>query len=254
MTGADQTGRDIVLEAWGAVKQAVYDGCMANGITMTPTSGVREALPRLRDARTLGHDLVRLVESAYDFGREVASDRGRRPQRDDARAYATLVQSATHLLVLSVLPPLRSEAPEAPQRRATLVGGDFVQPSPGNTNATLVAVAGPMKGRQYPVDKSNYRLGRNTNNDLCAAVDDTVSGDHACLRYQNGGLLLYDQGSRNGTFLNEERVTGTPLMVRHGDHIRLGESVFEVVGIPSGVRSGGAKEQGLKGPGRSVVS
>jgi hypothetical protein len=55
-----------------------------------------------------------LVESACDFGREVASDRGRRPRRDDARAYATLAQSATHLLVLSVLPPLRSEVPEAP--------------------------------------------------------------------------------------------------------------------------------------------
>jgi hypothetical protein len=227
---------------------------MANGITMTPTSGVREALPRLRDARTLGLDLVRLVESAYDFGREVASDRGRRPHRDDARAYATLAQSATHLLLRSVLLPLSSEAPEAPQRRATLVGGDFIQPSPGNTNAAaLVAVAGPMKGQQYPIDKSNYRLGRNANNDLCAAADDNVSGDHACLRYQNGGLFLYDQGSRNGTFLNEQRVTGTPLMVRDGDQIRLGESVFDVVGISSSVRSGGAKDQGPKGPGRSVV-
>ena len=130
----------------------------------------------------------------------------------------------------------------------------FVQPSPGIANAALVAVAGPMKGRQYPIDKSNYRLGRNANNDLRAAADDTVSGDHACLRYQNGGLLLDDQGSRNGTFLNEERVTGTPLMVRHGDQIRLGESVFEVVGIPPSVRSGGAKDRGLKGPGRFVVS
>jgi pSer/pThr/pTyr-binding forkhead associated (FHA) protein len=111
-----------------------------------------------------------------------------------------------------------------------------------------------MKGQQYPIDKSNYRLGRNANNDLCAAADDSVSGDHACLRYQNGGLFLYDQGSRNGTFLNEQRVTGTPLMVRHGDQIRLGESVFEVVGTPSSVRSGGAKDQELKGPGRSVVS
>jgi len=253
MNGADQTGRDIVLEAWGAVKQAVYDGCMANGIAITPT-GVREALQRLRDARTLALDLVRLVESVYDVGHEVARDRGRRPRRDDARAYANLAHGATHLLALSVLPPLRSEVPEVPQRHATLVGGDFVQPSPGNTNAALVAVSGPMKGQQDPIDKSNYRLGRNANNDLCAAADDSVSGDHACLRYQNGGLFLYDQGSRDGTFLNEQRVTGTPLLVRHGDQIRLGESVFEVVGISSSVRSGGAKDQGPKGPGRSVVS
>ena len=201
MNGADQTGRDIVLEAWGAVKQAVYDGCMANGIAITPT-GVREALQRLRDARTLALDLVRLVESVYDVGHEVGSDRGRRPRRDDARAYANLAHGATHLLALSVLPPLRSEVPEVPQRHATLVGGDFVQPSPRNTNAALVAVSGPMKGQQDLIDKSNYRLGRNANNELCAAADDGNSAVGTSRRPDSPGRI----GVRSGGDILEREI------------------------------------------------
>jgi hypothetical protein len=253
--GSRQTGREIVLEAWGALRQAVYDGCTANGIPLTPTTGVREAFPRLRDARALDLDLARLVEFAYDQGREIASDRGHRPHPEDARAYANLAHSAAQLLALSVftpLTPLPSPPPEALPRRATMVGGSFVPPSLGNASAELVAVAGPMKGQHYLIDKSNYRLGRNPNNDLCAAADASVSGEHACLRYQNGGLFLYDQDSRNGTFLNEQRITGTPVMVRHGDRIRLGESAFEVVPM-SDTPPRGAKEEGRKGPDRSVV-
>ena len=250
--GTDQTGREIVLEAWGAVRQAVYDGCLANGISVTATTSVRDALPRLRDARSLDPNLARLVEFAYNVGREIANDRGRRPLSQDARAYASLALSAAQLLAVSVLAPISLPTPESP-RRATVVGGNFVPPSPGNPSAELVAVDGPMKGRHYLVDKSNYRLGRNANNDLCVAPDDSVSGEHACLRYQSGGLFLYDQGSRNGTFLNEQRVTGTPVMVRPGDRIRLGQSAFEVVATGSGGSPREAKEEGRKGPDRSVV-
>jgi len=252
--GTDQTGREIVLEAWGAVRQAVFDGCLANGISVTATMGVREALPRLRDARPLDPDLARLVEFAYNVGREIANDRGRRPHSQDARAYASLALSAAQLLAVSVLTPMPLPVPEPPPpRRATVVGGNFVPPSSENPSAELVAVEGPMKGRHYLVDKSNYRMGRNANNDLCVASDDSISGEHACLRYQSGGLFLYDQGSRNGTFLNEQRVSGTPVMVRPGDRIRLGESAFEVMATGAGGSPRGAKEEARKGPDRSVV-
>src|SRR5262249_24328110 len=236
------------------VRQAVFDACLANGISVTATTSLRDALPRLRDARPLDPDLARLVEFAYSVGREIANDRGRRPHSEDARAYASLALSAAQLLAVTCLTPISPPTtPEPPPRRATVVGGNFVPPSPGNPSAELVAVEGPMKGRHYLVDKSNYRLGRNANNDLCVAPDDSVSGEHACLRYQSGGLFLYDQGSRNGTFLNEQRVTGTPVMVRPGDRIRLGQSAFEVVATGSGGSPREAKEEGRKGPDRSVV-
>jgi pSer/pThr/pTyr-binding forkhead associated (FHA) protein len=89
---------------------------------------------------------------------------------------------------------------------------------------------------------------------LRISEDDSVSGEHAYLRYEKGGLFLFDQGSRNGTFLNEQRVTGTPFMVRHGDRIRLGESLFEVAGASPSSRLSEEKDQAAKVPSpRSVV-
>jgi hypothetical protein len=94
--------------------------------------------------------------------------------------------------------------------------------------ALLVGIGGPVKGQKFSMDKAHYRIGWNSDNDLCITRDDCVSGLHACLRHEEGRLLLSDQGSKNGTFLNKKRVWGRPFEVRTGDHIRLGESVFKV--------------------------
>jgi FHA domain len=248
-SGSQPTGRDMVLDAWGAVKQAVFDGCIANRIPVTPALSVSEARRRLADTRKLNADLVGLVDLVYELGREVAADSRLRPREDDARAYRTLAYSAAYWLAESVLlPPEAPPAPGPPERRPTMVGGNLAPASPGSAGAVLVAVGGPMKGQRYPINKSNYRVGRNPSNDLCAAADDSVSSNHASLRYENGGLFVYDQGSLNGTFLNEQRVSGTPAMVRQGDRIRLGESVFEVAGAAPDSRSGGAKEGPNKRP------
>jgi FHA domain len=239
LDGTAQPGRDMVLEAWGAVRQAAYDGCIANQIPMTPGMGMRDAVRQLRTARGLVPDLVELVEFVDGFGREVAASPRLRPEDADAQAFWDLAHKAASWLAVSVLvpppppPDRKTVAPpvvETPRRRPTVVGGNFAPPSPGNPSVALVAIAGPMKGQQYPIDKSNYLLGRSGRNDLRATADDSVSSDHARLRYENGGLFLNDQGSLNGTFLNDQRVTATPVMVRQGDRIRLGESVFEVVG------------------------
>ena len=247
-SGGQPSGRDMVLEAWGAVKQAVFDGCIANRIPVTPTLSVPEARRQLAETRKLSADLVGLVDLVYELGREVAGDSRLRPHEDDARSYRTLAYSAGYWLAASVLvPPEASPAP-APERRPTMIGGNVVPSSSGNAGAVLVAVGGPLKGQRYVIDKPNYRVGRNPNNDLCAAADDSVSSNHASLRYENGGLFLYDQGSRNGTFLNEQRVSTAPLMVRPGDRIRMGESVFEMAGAAPDSRSGSVKEGPNKRP------
>ncbi len=245
-----QTGRAMVLEALGALKQVVYDGCIANDIPIAPTLGVQEAARRLGDARGLSIDLIRSIELVYELGREVAGDSRLRPEDDDARAYWSLAHNVAQLIGVGVLVPLKESTPVAPppQRRATMVGGNFGRPGPGNPTGALVGVGGALRGQRFSIDKPNYRIGRNPSNDLSIPADDSVSGDHAYLRYEKGGLFLSDQGSLNGTFLNEQRVTGVPLMVRLGDRIRLGESVFEVVGAASHSRSGEAKEGGIKTP------
>ena len=81
------------------------------------------------------------------------------------------------------------------------------------------------------------------------------SGEHAYLSYQQGSLFLFDAGSRNGTFINEQQVTGTPHVVRQGDRIRLGESTFEVLKAPdsdgpsgSGSASGDENQADVRDP------
>src|SRR6266545_8367425 len=225
--GASQTGRDMVLDAFGALKQAVRDGCIANRIPIPPTLGVKEAARRLGGAKGLSPDLVQLIEVVYDVGRDFLEYR-LEPLEGDARAYASLAYNAVYWMGVSVLTP--EAPPPPPPRRPTVVGGDFMAPTPGSATAALLGVGGPVRGKRFSIDKPKYRIGRNQDNDLCTAADDSVSGTHASLRHEKGGLFLADESSLNGTFLNGQRIAGTPLLVRYGDRIRLGECEFEVVG------------------------
>jgi len=69
--------------------------------------------------------------------------------------------------------------------------------------------------------RSNFTLGRTDANDL-SLPDIKVSRRHALLQKQaNNELLLVDLGSRNGTFLNSQRVTAASLL-RDKDRIGIG--------------------------------
>jgi hypothetical protein len=252
--GATQASRDMVIEAWAAVKQVVYDACIANKIAVTPAMGVQEAARRLGNAKTVSSDLVKLIEIVYELGQEVAKNTRLRPQPDDARTYWTLAYDVVNLMWLSALAPKEPIVSPKPPPRATVVGADFVPPRQGSPAATLIGISGPMRGQKAAIDKPHYRIGRNPNNDLRVAGDDSVSGNHAYLRYDKGSLLLFDQGSLNGTFLNEQRVTGAPLVVRQGDRIRVGESVFEVSQASASAKPIEGKLEAAKGPlDRSIV-
>src|SRR5580704_681594 len=53
---------------------------------------------------------------------------------------------------------------------------------------------------------SGYRIGRDPQSDI--VVDDPrVSWNHAVLQHQDGGWVLEDRGSTNGTFVDGERVS-----------------------------------------------
>ncbi len=71
------------------------------------------------------------------------------------------------------------------------------------------------------------RIGRAADNDLVIA-DSSVSGHHAELRTAGGVSRLVDLGSRNGTFVNERRVTATALT--EGDMATFGTSTFRLTG------------------------
>src|SRR5580658_3478973 len=52
---------------------------------------------------------------------------------------------------------------------------------------------------------ASYRVGRDPQSDIVLA-DPRVSWEHAVLRHQDGGWLLEDTGSTNGTFVDSQRV------------------------------------------------
>lgn len=124
-----------------------------------------------------------------------------------------------------------SGMPLSPPRRATVVSDFFPQPQTGQPAAIFDGIGGVVRGKRFPIEKAHVRIGRDSDNDVAILGDEFVSAHHASLHYQGGSLLLSDDGSRNGTFLNEKRVTGTA--VRRGDRIRIGNAVFQVSESPS---------------------
>jgi signal transduction histidine kinase len=55
--------------------------------------------------------------------------------------------------------------------------------------------------------------------------DDTTSRRHAEVRSVNGGWMLTDLNSSNGTYINGKRVT-KPVTLRHGDQIKVGSTLL----------------------------
>lgn len=68
---------------------------------------------------------------------------------------------------------------------------------------------GAHAGRSYAFQQAIVRIGRMPDSDICfdAHADLDASGRHAEIRREGNGWILHDVGSRNGTFVNGQRVT-----------------------------------------------
>ncbi len=89
----------------------------------------------------------------------------------------------------------------------------------------LEIVEGEAPGTTYDLDQS-LEVGRNES--LGIVLDDPeVSRRHARLTPSNGGVVVEDLGSRNGSYVNDQPVDGRREL-RAGDRLRCGLTVFEV--------------------------
>jgi predicted TIM-barrel fold metal-dependent hydrolase len=93
--------------------------------------------------------------------------------------------------------------------------------------AALRAVSGPAAGLTVPIGEELV-LGRATAGLERLAGDTELSRRHAVVRHTaDAGLVIEDEGSRNGTWVNGLRVERQTLAA--GDRIRVGATTFEVV-------------------------
>jgi hypothetical protein len=85
----------------------------------------------------------------------------------------------------------------------------------------------PAEGREQPVS-DGMTIGR----EGCDVnlIDQEVSRRHAAIRSANGSFAIEDLGSTNGTFVNDERITGVRVL-SHGDTVRLGSTVWTVQAV-----------------------
>lgn len=76
-----------------------------------------------------------------------------------------------------------------------------------------------------PLAAVRVTIGRDPSNDITVASDLKASRLHAVLEQLSAGWCVRDLNSRNGTFLNGERV-GRDRPLRPGDEIRVGDTRF----------------------------
>lgn len=84
-------------------------------------------------------------------------------------------------------------------------------------------VSKPSGRELIPMTGQRVTLGKASTNDVSLEHDDTVSRLHAVLENLGFAWSIRDLGSRNGTYLNGERITAERVL-RSGDEVRVGKS------------------------------
>src|SRR6187401_2847106 len=93
----------------------------------------------------------------------------------------------------------------------------------------LVVLAGAKEGLEIPLKKEKFLIGRAKE---CAlrAGSEAISRQHCAITRTENGYTVKDLGSRNGTHVNEQRITEEVPLVA-GNELRVGPLKFRVVPI-----------------------
>jgi hypothetical protein len=94
--------------------------------------------------------------------------------------------------------------------------------------ASLVIHEGAGAGTEHPVH-GELVLGREQATADLVIPDPGVSRRHARVLTHNGGVIVEDLGSSNGTYVNGHRISG-PVELGTGDEVQLGDTVLSIHG------------------------
>jgi hypothetical protein len=98
-----------------------------------------------------------------------------------------------------------------------------------DVTAWLMRITGPLAGTRFPVGPSVTTIGRGAQNDVVISDSPLVSARHLEIRKDGSAYKVIDLGSRNGTFVNGERVEQSE--VTHHCRIQLGPAGPELAFI-----------------------
>jgi pSer/pThr/pTyr-binding forkhead associated (FHA) protein len=146
------------------------------------------------------------------------------------RVFPVSVEGDT--VVLAVADPTNTRGIEAAQRKLgkkpvvrLATATDIDAQIDRQYGPRLIGVLPSGEKLEYPVVKKEIEIGKAPHNDVVIA-DQTVSNTHAVILAREGGYGIVDLGSRNGTFVNGERLGDHAHTLRHGDSIQLGQTVL----------------------------
>ncbi len=90
---------------------------------------------------------------------------------------------------------------------------------------TITFISGALSGQKFDVTPEGACIGRDSSSSQIVIADPRISKRHVWVGVRGGRVVIEDQSSRNGTFLNDpksERITENALS--EGDTVILGES------------------------------
>jgi pSer/pThr/pTyr-binding forkhead associated (FHA) protein len=91
---------------------------------------------------------------------------------------------------------------------------------------TLVVMGGKHAGQEVPIPHAKFLIGRAEDCHLRPGSE-LVSRHHAVILVEEGFVAVRDFSSKNGTFVNGERIK-TERELKTGDHLKIGPLEFEV--------------------------
>ena len=99
------------------------------------------------------------------------------------------------------------------------------QPAGNDCVVVIYAQEPGLLGKRYVLERSPLRIGRGGDNHI-VLEGDSVSRRHAHFERRSGAWFIVDDGSTNGTFLNEEQVKGDATLT-NGDRVKVGPSILK---------------------------
>src|SRR5262245_42023015 len=90
----------------------------------------------------------------------------------------------------------------------------------------LKVMVGGNAGKEIPVPVERFLIGRSDECHL-RPKSDAISRNHCAILVREDDVSIRDLNSRNGTYVNDEKVTGD-CVLKKGDKIRIGKLEFEV--------------------------